>query len=145
MKSFSKLLRTIDTGIQVLFNEINIAPVAFGPAALFRQSSCHRSFVERHARDDRHVHLGARWEQFIFRILIEDVVDDLDRVDLSAFHCAYAVPWLPTIQTNADCIDEFLTTQIIDAIEPTIVAQPLIIPRVKLNSVETLHITVART
>src|SRR5205807_5192470 len=144
MKSFSKRLRTIDTGVQVLFEEISVAPVAFGPAALFRQRSCQSSFVERHTRDDRDVHLCARREQFIFRILIEDVVDDLDRVDLSAFHSAYAVPWFPAIQTNANRVDEFLTAQVVDAIEPTIVAQPLIIPRVKLNEIETLQIGVAQ-
>src|SRR5205823_14167439 len=90
------------------------------------------------------IYLFARREQFIFGILIEDVVDDLHRVDLSAFHCAYAVPWFPAIQTNANRVDEFLTAQVVDAIEPTIVAEPLIIPRVKLNEIETLQIGVAQ-
>src|SRR5205823_6516445 len=99
----------IDTRVQVFFDKVSVAPIAFGPAAFFGQRSRQRAFVERYPRDDRYVHLCARGEQFIFRILVEDVVDHLNRINLSAFHCAHTVPWFPTIQTNADRTDELLT------------------------------------
>ena len=39
------------------------------------------AFVERHSRDDSDLLLAAGGEELVFRVLIEDVVDDLDRID----------------------------------------------------------------
>ena len=51
--------------------------------------------------DDGDIHFLARREQLILRILVEDVVNDLDRIDLPAAYSLYAVPRFPAVYRDA--------------------------------------------
>src|SRR6185312_6657131 len=89
--------------------------------------------------DHGRLHLLANGKQFVFGILIEDVVDHLYRVDLPGLDCKDSVPGLPAIQTNTNRIDETLAAKIVEFVEPAIVSQPAVVPGVKLHQVKTLE------
>ena len=91
----------MDTGDQIVRYEINVTPVAFWPFAVFGERARQRAFVKRHPRNHRDIHLNARGEKIVFRILIEDVVDHLHRINQSAAHRAHTIPGLPAIDTDA--------------------------------------------
>src|SRR6185437_795407 len=119
-----KLLQNVGalhTRNQVIGNEVNIAPIPFGPGTFLGERAGKRSFIEWHSRDYRRVCLLTCRKQLVFRILIEDVVDHLDGIDLAGSDSAQTVPRLPTVQTNSDCFDEPLTAQIVKLVEPAII------------------------
>src|SRR6185369_16396520 len=66
-------------------------------------------------------------------------------VDLSAAHGTYTIPRLPTINADTDRIDQFLTAQIVEAIEPAIVTHPLVVPGVKLHEVQLVQPGILQT
>ena len=72
---------TRDGRLQVRLREVAVAPVRLRPAALERHRVGQAPLVERHPGDDRHAELPAGREELVLRRLVEDVVDDLDRVD----------------------------------------------------------------
>ena len=67
-------------------HEVGVAPVAFWPGAVERESSCERTFIKRNAGDDGDIFFSAGGEKFVLGILVEDVVDDLDGVEPAVSH-----------------------------------------------------------
>src|SRR4030095_10327698 len=121
-QQFLQSLGALNTRNQVIRNEVNIAPIAFRPGAFFREGAGEGSFIEGQPRDYRGFCLLTRREPLIFQTLIEDVVDNLHGTNPASPDCAQAIPWFPTIQTNADCLDKPLTAQIVNFVEPAIIA-----------------------
>ena len=95
-------------GGSVLRHEVRVSPIALRPAAVPGQRPRQRALVQRHAGNHGHMVLVASREQFVLRILVEDVVDHLDRVDQSALDRLPPVPWLPAVQAQADGVNQAL-------------------------------------
>src|SRR6266404_2012480 len=129
----------LNTWNQVFRDEVDVAPVAFRPLALFGESAGQRAFVERHSGDHRRVHLDAGREKIILRILIEDVVDHLHRINQAALHCAHAIPGLPPIDADADCFNYSSTAKLVHLFRPAIVFGPGILPHMELDQIETIQ------
>ena len=87
---------------QVVRREVQVPPVAFGPARARRQRARQAAFVERHARDDGDVVRLAVREQLVLRRLVEDVVDDLHAVDEARVERAEDVGRLPAVDADAE-------------------------------------------
>src|SRR6266487_889217 len=68
---------------KVLRAEVDVAEVSAGPARLSCERTREAAFIERHASDDRDVFLATDGKQLILRVLVEHVVNDLNRVDQS--------------------------------------------------------------
>src|SRR5436309_7164124 len=98
-----------------------------------------RAFIKGHAGDDGDIHLPTRGKQFIFRILIEDVVNDLYRIYQSAANCFHSVPGFPTINTDTHGAEQTLSTKLVHFLHPTIVFNPTVFPDMKLHQVETFQ------
>ncbi len=140
-----KRVGAFDAGDQVLRHEVDVAPVAFGPLALFGERAGERAFVEGHARDNGHVHLGAGRKQLVLRVLIEDVVDDLHGIDQTTTHGLDAVLRLPAIETEADSLKQSLPAQLVELLIPAVVREPAIVPRVQLHEIEAIEARVLQT
>jgi hypothetical protein len=121
---------------EVLRREVNVAPIAFGPSAVAGQCAGEAALVERHARDDRDVQLAAHREQLVFRILVEDVVNDLNTVDQAAAQSREDVRRFPTVDADSEAFDKALPFQVVDRSLPAFVAHPGIAPHVKLLQVD---------
>src|SRR6266567_8084496 len=63
---------------KILLIEIPGAPIAFRKFCVEREFAAKAAFVERNAGDDADILFATEWIEFVFRRLIEDVVDDLD-------------------------------------------------------------------
>ena len=87
---------------QILGLEVDVAEVPFRPRRVGRQRAGEAAFVERHARDHRDVLLAAGREQLVLGALIEEVVDDLDRVDEPGVERPQDVRRLPAVDADAD-------------------------------------------
>ena len=132
-------------GLEIFRDEIGVAPVAFWPGAFERKSSGERAFVERDAGDDGDIFFSARGEKFVFGILVEDVVDDLDCIDEAGAHGANAVTRLPAIETDADGAYFAAAAEIFDGARKARVVEPFVFPSVKLNEVDDIGADVGET
>src|SRR5204862_2394188 len=83
--------------LEIFGDEIGAAPVFGGPFAVRRQRARKAAFVEGDARDDRDILFVAGGEQFVFGILVEDIVDDLHGVEESGANGFDTVGGLPAI------------------------------------------------
>ena len=79
-----------------------------GQRGLLRQRAGERPLVERHAGDDGDVPLAAEREQLVLGGLVEDVVDDLHRVDQPGSQRLEDVGRLPAVDADADGADQAL-------------------------------------
>ena len=136
---FFQSVSALDAGNQILWSEINISPVAFGPFAVFGELAGQSAFVERHPRDYRHVHFGAGGKQFVLGILIEYVVNHLHRIDQSTAHRAHSIPRLPAIDADADRREQILGSELVHLFHPAIVFDPAVFPDMKLQEIETFE------
>src|SRR4029077_5308607 len=132
-------------GLEIFRDEVGVAPIAFGPGAIERESSGERAFIEGNAGDDGDIFFAARGEKFVFGILVEDVVDDLDGVDEAGAHGANAVPRLPAIEADAEGADFSAAAKIFDGAGQARIAEPLVFPGVKLNEIETFDTNIRKT
>src|SRR5579859_3606086 len=125
-----------DAGFEIFRNEISAAPIVLGPSGIKSECAGKRAFIKWHAGDDRDVFLATCWEKFIFGILIEDVVNDLDCVDAARAYREDSVRRLPAVKAEADGPHFSAAAQLFDGARDTLILEPPIFPSVKLNKVE---------
>src|SRR5256885_2525010 len=125
-----------DTGLEIFRNEISAAPIALGPFGIERERSGERTFMEWNARDDGNIFFAASGEEFVFRILVEDVVDDLNGVNQARANCANAIFRLPAVLADADSANFSGAAKHFDGPLRAWVVEPAVFPRVILNEVE---------
>src|SRR5262249_52303398 len=97
-----------------------------------------RSFVERDAGDDGGIFLAAGGGEFVFGVLFEDVVDDLDGVDKAGGNGACAVGGLPTIEAETESADPAAAAKFFGSALDLPILHPGVVPGVKLDEVERL-------
>ena len=95
----------LDAGLEILRHEVGVPPIADGPGAVQCKRAGKSAFVKRHPGNHSHVVLAAGGKQFVLRGLIEDVVDDLHRVNQAALDRLHAVEGFPTIDADADGVN----------------------------------------
>src|SRR5580765_2326480 len=100
------------------------------------ESPCEGAFVEGNAGDDGDIFFAAGREEFVERILIEDVVDDLDGIDEAGVDGFDAVPRLPAVEGDAGGPDFARRFQFFQLRGNAGIFGPIVIPGVKLNEVE---------
>ena len=83
-------------------------------------------------------------KQFVFRRLVEDVVDHLHAVDEAGLERAQDVRRLPAVHADADGAHEPLALQIVDGALPAVVVGPGVAPDVELLQIDRLHAEVPR-
>src|SRR5260370_5541536 len=143
-QSFFQSFGALNAWNQIIRDKVSAAPITFGPTAFFGERARQRAFIKWHPRNHGLVHLFTRGKQIVLGILIEDVIDHLYRIDLSGPDGTHPVPGFPAVQTDADRVDELLAAQVVELVEPAIIAQPIIVPGVKLNQIEALQIGVSQ-
>ena len=75
-------------------------------------------------------------KQLVLGVLIEDVVDDLHRVDEPAVERAQHVGRLPAIDADAERADQAFVLERAQRPLPAIVGRPVVVPDVELLEVE---------
>ena len=78
-----RMVSVFDARLQVFRYKIAVAPVAFRPVAVFGQRPSQAAFIERYSGNYPYIVLAAEWKKFVFRVLVEDIVDDLDRINVA--------------------------------------------------------------
>src|SRR5918993_1572292 len=129
----------------MLGREIDVAPVTFRPLCVVRKCTGQAALIERHARDDRDVELAAGRKQFILRILIEDVVDDLHGIDETGPHRLDDVRRLPAIHADAERGDQLLPLQLFGRAFPAFVIDPRVVPHVQLLKIKSACSEIRKT
>ena len=89
-----------------------------------------------HAGDDARCSFAAHREQLVLRILIEHVIDDLDRVDESGIERPQHVGRLPPVDADADRPHQSLFFQFRSRPLPAVVVRPGVAPDVKLLEID---------
>src|SRR4030095_4991202 len=145
LEKFFDLLGLLHTRYQVLRHKVAVAPITFGPSRVFCQRPRQSSFIEWHPCDYCNVHFTARWKQLIFRILIEDVINHLHRIYLTSLDGPNRIPRLPSIYADTDSLNQFLTAQIVEFVEPTITSHPIVAPCVELDQIEAIEAGILKT
>src|SRR5664280_711349 len=132
----AKRLDARDRRLQVRLPEVRVPPIRLGPAARERQRAGQASLVERDPGDDRHSELPAGREELVLRRLVEDVVDDLDRVDEARPERAEDVGGLPPVDADPDVASEALPPQVGGRALPAGIVGPRGLPDVELHEAE---------
>src|ERR1043166_6477949 len=134
-----------DAGVKIFLDEVGAAPVFGGPGGLQRQRAGERTFVKRDAGDDANVVRATSGEKFVLRILVEDVVDDLNGVNEAGLYGANAVPWFPAVHAYPDGLDLAAGAKRLDGADGAVVLEPFIFPGVVLDQIQGIHADVAQT
>ena len=121
---------------QIVGTEIPGAPIAPGELGFERHFSSQAAFVERHPGDDANVELPANRKQLVLRILIKDVVDDLDHIDQSATQGFDAVLRLPAIEAESEEANGPVALELLNRLAKFWFVGPTIFPDVKLQEVD---------
>src|SRR5215471_1083589 len=124
---------------QVLRAEVPASPVSFRKARIWSQFSSQATLIKRNTGNDPNVHLFADAKQFVFRRLVEDVVDDLYRVHTARANGLDSVGRLPAIQAQTKMADEILALQPVHNPAPLFVFRPAVVPDMKLKQVDGVH------
>src|SRR5262249_11101099 len=103
------------------------------------------AFIERHARDHADVELPTARKQLVLRRLIEDVVDDLHRVDESRLERAKCVRRLPPVDAHTHRRDQPLSAKIIHRALPPRVRGPRVLPDVELQQINPRNTEILET
>ena len=131
-------LSVCNAGGQVFRNEIAAAPVACRPSAVKRDTPRKSSFIERDAGDYRDVVRSTSGEKFVFKVLIKNVINDLDTINQPRFDRTHAIAGFPAVQADAKCMNQSLSAQIVHLVYPSVVIHPRVIPRMKLKQIKAL-------
>jgi hypothetical protein len=83
-------------------------------------------------------------EQLVVRALVEDVVDDLDRVDVAGAHEREGGLRLVVVDRHAEEADLALLLERLDGLEPVALPEPVVVPDVELLDVDRLEAEVAQ-
>src|SRR5262249_25583094 len=137
-------LGVFDAGAEIFRDEISAAPVVGRPSGLQSERAGERTFVEGNASDDADIVSAAGGEKFVFGILIEDVVDDLNGINEAGLHGADSVPWFPAVHADADSMDFTAGAKLLDGADGALVIEPFVFPGVVLNQVEGLDADIAQ-
>src|SRR6267142_6581422 len=129
---------TGNAGFKIFGNEISAAPIARGPFAIERERAGEGAFVEGNAGDDGDVFFAASGEKFVFGILVENIVDDLDGVHEAGAHGANAVGGFPAIEAEAESANFPAAAKFFRGARDTFVLEPAVFPSVQLDEVERL-------
>ena len=125
-----------DAVFQIFRDEVGVAPIAFGPRGIEGERAGERAFIEWDAGDDADVVLAACGKEFVFGILVKDVVDDLHGVNETGFYGADPVFRFPAILADANGSDFSGRAEFFDGGLRAGIIEPSIHPRVVLNEVE---------
>src|SRR5215468_4337297 len=109
-----KLLDALDCWSEIVWTEVIGAPISQWERCVERELSAEAAFIERNPGDYPNVQFAAHWKQFIFRSLIEDVVDHLHRVNEPRPQRLQPVLRLPAVQAQSKCLNEPLVLKLLD-------------------------------
>ena len=98
---FSLSTRLIVCG-QIFRTEISGAPVVFRKSRFERHLAAQAAFIQRDPRDHADIQFLAYREEFVFRRLVENVVDHLHHVDQPRAQRLDAVLRLPAVEAQAE-------------------------------------------
>src|SRR5579864_8241955 len=121
---------------EIFWIEIPRTPIALGEFRVLGQLPAKAAFVKRHSCDHANVQLLARWKKFILRRLIENVVDHLHRIHKPGSHRLDPVPWLPSIQAQAEGANRSVFLQFLYRLAEIGFVGPAIVPDMKLQHVD---------
>ena len=143
-----QLLQSIDAierECEIRSGEIHVAKITVGPARIPGERAGETAFIKRHARDHGGAAALARGEQHLGRRLIENVVDDLHRIDQAGVERAQHVVRLPPVDTDAKGADDPGAFQIFGGALPSAIAGPRIVPHVQLQQIDRFGADVQQT
>ncbi len=133
------LLHASQRVAQVRGREVKIAPVLGGPRVVDGHGARQAAFIKRHPRNHGDAQLLAHREQFVFRGLVEDVVDHLHRIDEPTLQGLDDIGRFPAVHADADRLDEPFGFQIGHSALPAVVVGPRVGPHVELLEVDAVH------
>ncbi len=128
---------------QILRAEISGPPIAFRKARLQRHLPAQAAFVKGNARDHAHVQFLANGEKFVFRRLIEDVVDDLHCIDKASPQRLDSVFRFPPVDAEAEVLNPLIAFQPFYRRTKFRVVGPCVGPDVKLQQVDRIDAAAA--
>src|SRR4029077_15433219 len=102
------------------------------------------AFIEGDTGDDGDVIFSASGKQFVFRILVEDVVDDLNGIEQACPDSFHAVCRLPAIDADSEGTNFATGQQFFQRRSQARVVEPSVFPGVKLNQVQRVDANVGQ-
>src|ERR1035437_6889397 len=119
--------------LEVLRNEVRVAPISLGPRRFECQVADQAALVERDSGDDGDLVLSTGREELVLGRPLEDVVYDLDGIDQARSDSTDAVPRLPPIQADAERSDRAFALEFGDGLRQLAAGQPIVLPDVELK------------
>gem|GEM_PF-3999677 len=84
-------------------------------------------------------------EQHIFRLLLEQIVYNLHRIDVTRLESAKHIRWFPCVYAYTDTVNETPPFEILDRPLPLFVFTPVVFPDMELKQIDTFRSQVAQT
>src|SRR5687767_2718526 len=81
----------------------------------------------------------------IFRRLIENIVDNLDRINEVCLECIQRVVGLPSVNTDPEKPDLAIVLQFFKCFFPLISIRPTVFPNIELLEIDTICVQVPKT
>src|SRR6202790_1153393 len=138
-KNFFQFVDALDRLGEIFRTEISGAPVVFGKGGLERHLAAQAAFVEWDAGDYAYVKFLADGKKFVFRGLIEDVVDHLHRIHQAGAECPNAILRLPAVDAQAEEADCLVALQFLHGGAELRFGAPGVVPDVELQEIDRIH------
>ena len=103
------------------------------------------TLVKSYTHDDPDVVALAGWKERVFRALLKNVVDDLNRIHEAAFDQSERVVWPMIVDRDPEKANLALLFESLDGLGPVALPNPLIIPDMELLNIEGLGPKIAQT
>src|SRR5205814_1261641 len=110
-------------------------PIARGEFCVASHFSTEAAFIERHADNHADLEFLAKREEFILWRLVEDAIDDLDRVHKAGTDCLDSVFRLPAVQAESEKANRAIPLEFLDRAAEVGLVGPGVVPDVVLKQV----------